>query len=156
MPAVEPFTEVLLGRFRVELDAPCGQVQDPERLQAGGAVGETDAIRGQEALVVMPSERPEARACGTTDFEPRVAFEIEDIRAGQALVAAGLGIALIPDLALDPGLRGVTTRDLAAPPHRRIVAARLRGPEPNAAVAAMLRALHEAAHRLRTDRRETR
>jgi DNA-binding transcriptional LysR family regulator len=35
-------------------------------------------------------------ACRDAGFEPRVAFEIEDTRAGQALVAEGLGVALMP------------------------------------------------------------
>lgn len=110
-----------------------------------------------EAWIVPPATGPSAdyrrmldASCAAAGFEPRVAFEIEDIRAGQALVAAGLGVALIPDLALTPTPQGVETRDLTAAPVRRIVATRLDGPQPIAAVAAMQRAVEEAARRSRT------
>jgi hypothetical protein len=35
-------------------------------------------------------------ACRDVSVEPCVALEIEDTRAGQALVAEGLGVALVP------------------------------------------------------------
>ncbi|GAA3597423.1 LysR family transcriptional regulator [Kineosporia mesophila] len=47
--------------------------------------------------------------CRAAGFEPDIAFETDDYVALQALVAAGLGVALVPDLMLaaarpDPGL----------------------------------------------------
>ncbi|MCA1656464.1 MAG: LysR family transcriptional regulator, partial [Actinobacteria bacterium] len=40
------------------------------------------------------------RACQTAGFEPRLAFHSDDYPAIQGFVAAGVGISLIPDLAL--------------------------------------------------------
>ena len=47
------------------------------------------------------------RLCLAAGFEPHVTFETDDYETVQGLVAAGVGVALIPRLALDPGpLRG--------------------------------------------------
>jgi DNA-binding transcriptional LysR family regulator len=73
-------------------------------------------------------------ACRDAGFEPHIAFEIEDTRAGQALVAEGLGVALIPALALEPVTHSVLTRKLTRGRLlRRIVSRRLGGPSPPAA-----------------------
>jgi DNA-binding transcriptional LysR family regulator len=66
----------------------------------------------------------------------------------QAFVAVGLGIALLPHLALTftrPGLRRVR---LSAPPARRISAARLAASYRTAATTSMLRELKETAEAL--------
>ena len=58
-------------------------------------------------------------------FEPRVAFGSDDDNAVQAFIAVGLGIGILPHLALSfmrPGLHRIP---LAAPPVRHITAARL-------------------------------
>ena len=44
------------------------------------------------------------RACRDAGFEPRVGFESDDYHVLQGFVAAGLGVTLLPDLAL-PTLR---------------------------------------------------
>ena len=105
-----------------------------------------------EAWIVPPGTGPSfeyrrmlAATCRAAGFEPRIAFEMEDIRAGQALVAAGLGVALIPELALEPTSRRVEIRVLTAAPVRRILATRLRGPEPVGTADAMLQAVEAAA-----------
>src|ERR671935_279093 len=59
--------------------------------------------------------------CRAAGFEPRVAFGSDDYNAVQAFVAVGLGIALLPRLALlvpRPGLRRLALTD---PPVRRIL-----------------------------------
>ena len=40
------------------------------------------------------------RICRAAGFEPRVSFESDDYLTVQGLVAAGVGVALIPELAL--------------------------------------------------------
>jgi DNA-binding transcriptional LysR family regulator len=88
--------------------------------------------------------------CRAAGFEPRFAFGSDNYNAVQAFVAVGLGIALLPHLALlftRPGLRRVR---LSAPPTRRISAARLAASHRTAATTSMLRELQEAAiaHRI--------
>ena len=115
-----------------------------------------------EPWVVPPADGPSrdyrtmlATACRAAGFEPRITLEIEDVRAGQALVAAGLGVGLMPRLAIEPMQAGVDTRDLTpAPPPRRIVATRLAGLEPIAATRAMLRAIEAAAGSLHSVQRK--
>src|SRR5947199_183898 len=66
------------------------------------------------------------RACQDAGFEPRIAFEADETLAAQALVAAGVGAALLPRLALTTVHPGVVARSLRRDaPTRRIWAARL-------------------------------
>jgi DNA-binding transcriptional LysR family regulator len=85
-------------------------------------------------------------SCRAAGFEPRVAFGSDDYNAVQAFVAVGLGVALLPHLALmflRPGVRRVA---LAAPPVRHVAAARLAASYRSAATASMLSVLQETAH----------
>lgn len=71
-----------------------------------------------------PDTRMFKRACHTAGFEPKVAFENDDYHAILGFVAAGVGVALIPDLALRAAREDVVIRSLAAhAPVREIVAA---------------------------------
>ena len=47
-----------------------------------------------------PCARHVVRSCHAAGFEPNVAFESDDYQTVQGLVAAGVGVALIPELAL--------------------------------------------------------
>jgi DNA-binding transcriptional LysR family regulator len=59
-------------------------------------------------------------------FEPDVAYETGDIAMAQPLVAAGLAVALLPDLGLRPRHAGVAVRPLPdIPPARSVEIARL-------------------------------
>jgi DNA-binding transcriptional LysR family regulator len=84
-------------------------------------------------------------ACAVGGFEPRVLFEINDCQTVQAFVAAGLGIAVLPRLALDPVHPGVAVRELADAPSRRVLAARLAGAAPSAIADEAITLLHRAA-----------
>ncbi|MER0443312.1 LysR substrate-binding domain-containing protein [Streptomyces sp. Edi4] len=46
-----------------------------------------------------------ARSCHTAGFKPQIAYEAHDYQEAQAMVAAGIGVALAPTLALE-GTRG--------------------------------------------------
>jgi DNA-binding transcriptional LysR family regulator len=84
-------------------------------------------------------------SCRAAGFEPRIAFGSDDYNAVQAFVAAGLGVAMLPHLALmflRPGLHRV---GLAAPPVRQVAAARLAASHRSAATASMLSVLKESA-----------
>ena len=85
-------------------------------------------------------------ACARAGFIPRVAFESDEYLTIQQLVAAGVGVALVPGLARRsssaPGTAGVP---LATPVVRRVMAA-LHPPEFRApAAGAMLEILCEVA-----------
>ena len=84
------------------------------------------------------------RACRDAGFEPRVAFENDDYSAIQGFIAAGVGVALIPQLALQGVRDDVVVRSLAGrPPLRRVAAATLSGAERSLATDAMLEILVE-------------
>jgi DNA-binding transcriptional LysR family regulator len=76
-------------------------------------------------------------------YEPRMAHVTNDFSVSYALVAAGAGVGLVPELA-GPPPPGVVVRPVAgAPPSRRIYAAVRAGSSARPAVAAMVDALTE-------------
>ena len=86
--------------------------------------------------------------CRAAGFEPRVAFESDDYLTVQGLVAAGVGVAMIPSLGLAAYRPDVAIRPVAgANPKRDIVAATLPGGRRSPATQAMLEVLEEAAKR---------
>ena len=96
-----------------------------------------------------------ARACRAVGFEPNVAFETDEYLTIQNLVAAGVGIALIPDLALVAAARGnVVVRPLGADaPVRRVRIAVAAGTHRSAATTSMIGHLHTAVEEFRTRHR---
>jgi DNA-binding transcriptional LysR family regulator len=61
------------------------------------------------------------RACKQAGFEPRIAYTSDDYFAIQGLVASGMGVALVPGLALVSTREDVAVRPLRGrPPYRRI------------------------------------
>jgi DNA-binding transcriptional LysR family regulator len=84
------------------------------------------------------------RACREAGFEPRVAYISSHYFAIQGLVASGMGVALVPGLALASTRDDVTVRPLTGRALSRPVAAVLRA-DPTHAVALMLDCLREAA-----------
>ena len=63
------------------------------------------------------------RCCHAAGFEPNVAFESDDYQTVQGLVAAGVGVALIPRMALAAPREDVAVRSLEDGPVRSVVAA---------------------------------
>src|SRR5918992_1023453 len=89
------------------------------------------------------------RACQDAGFEPRVAFEADETLAAQALVAAGVGVTLLPRLALTTVHPAVEARRLSDAPVRPIWPPRLAGDYSSAATAAMLQILEDVAEEFR-------
>jgi DNA-binding transcriptional LysR family regulator len=90
-----------------------------------------------------------AHACGAAGFTPHVAFASDDNVAVQALVAAGLGVAVIPGLAVVHPRPGIEVRTLASgAPARRILVARPQDGYRSPAVAEMHDCLRAAARGL--------
>ena len=86
-------------------------------------------------------------ACAAAGFAPRIVHRADDARLIQALVAAGLGIALLPELACAPA-SGVRYVELTpSPPRRHITALARRGATRRPALAAALSALLEVRPR---------
>ncbi len=89
------------------------------------------------------------RCCHAAGFEPRVSFESDDYQTVQGLVAAGVGVALIPGLALSVVRDDVAIRPVSpAPPVREVIAAVPAGARLLPAAPAMLGLLEAAAARL--------
>ncbi|MBX5441258.1 MAG: LysR family transcriptional regulator [Solirubrobacteraceae bacterium] len=83
------------------------------------------------------------RHCLAAGFEPRVAFQSDDYLAIQGFIAAGVGVALIPDLGLVSTRDDIVVRELRCAPHRRVVAATMGGATRGPAAGAMLDILEE-------------
>ncbi|MGW0801663.1 LysR family transcriptional regulator [Nonomuraea sp. NPDC002799] len=88
--------------------------------------------------------------CEKAGFEPRISFTSDDIVAVQALVAAGLGLTLLPGLALRAH-RNPAVEVAVVPGSTRHVYAAVYGEPPHPpATEALLRALTEALGTLHT------
>jgi DNA-binding transcriptional LysR family regulator len=87
--------------------------------------------------------------CREAGYEPRVAFEADETMAAQALVAAGVGVAILPHLALTTVHPGVVVRTLRDAPVRRVLAARLQGAYRSPACEAVLQILEDVAQDFR-------
>jgi DNA-binding transcriptional LysR family regulator len=84
--------------------------------------------------------------CRAAGFEPTVSFESDDYLTVQGLVAAGVGVALIPELALSSLRDDIVIRTLSpSSPSRRVVAATAKGAGVAPAARPMLDVLVEVA-----------
>jgi DNA-binding transcriptional LysR family regulator len=93
-----------------------------------------------------PCARHVVRSCLASGFEPNVTFESDDYETVQGLVAAGVGVALIPRLALSRVHPGIVVRALAPrSPARKVVAATMAGPGVAPAAKTMLGVLSDVA-----------
>ena len=90
-----------------------------------------------------PDSRLFLRACHEAGFEPQIAFQNDDYPAILGFVAAGVGVAMIPDMVARGVRDDVVVRDLdpSAPP--RPILAALAGGYRSPAVSAMLTVLEE-------------
>ncbi|QAY62647.1 LysR family transcriptional regulator [Xylanimonas allomyrinae] len=106
------------------------------------ALSESDWIAG------CPRCRADLVArCGAAGFAPRITFETDDSMAVQALVAAGVGVSLLPELALRAHRSpGVVTSALPGA-RRRVLALTLGKPTPPARELLVRLVAAGAAHR---------
>jgi DNA-binding transcriptional LysR family regulator len=95
-----------------------------------------------------PCARHVVRSCLRAGFEPRVSFESDDYQTVQGLVAAGVGVALIPELALSGVRDDIAIRALSPrPPVREVIAAAPSGGYAGPAAPVMLEILRGVAAR---------
>jgi DNA-binding transcriptional LysR family regulator len=93
-----------------------------------------------------PDARRFLRACHAAGFEPTIAFQNDDYPAILGFVAAGVGVALIPDMVTRVVIRdGVVVRELEPAPDPRPISAALPAGYRSPAAAAMLVVLREIA-----------
>jgi DNA-binding transcriptional LysR family regulator len=95
-----------------------------------------------------PCARHVVRSCHAAGFEPNVSFESDDYQTVQGLVAAGVGVALIPELALSVVREDIVIRALSPrPPVRQVIAAAPTDARLSPATPTMLDILEQAAKR---------
>lgn len=116
-------------------------------------------LRDESWLLGTTGSCPDAsiflRACERAGFEPTIGFNSDDYAAIQGFVAAGIGVSLIPDLALTSVRDDVIIRSLTPrAPVRRIMGATLAGGYRSPATTAMLDILVEVGREYMGDRRE--
>jgi DNA-binding transcriptional LysR family regulator len=132
-------------------------LQDPMHvaLSRGHPLAERPTLRLQDlrdeswiqTSAASPCARHVVRSCHAAGFEPSVSFESDDYDTVQGLVAAGVGVALIPQLALSAVRPDIVVRALSPrAPVRRVTAATPRGAAIPAA-AAMVDLLSDVAER---------
>lgn len=89
-------------------------------------------------------------ACRRAGFEPQIAFETDDYLTIQGLVAAGVGVAMIPDLGLAASRPDIVVRPLMGEQvTRKIDAVALPGSRKQPATNAMIEILTEASESYR-------
>ena len=97
-------------------------------------------VHSGSTLEVLPA------ACRAVGFEPKIAFQTDDHMALQGLVAAGVGIGLIPSIALPTARQDIAVRPVSRPELvRRVRAALPPGAYRSPAAQALLAVLGETA-----------
>jgi DNA-binding transcriptional LysR family regulator len=103
-------------------------------------------VRHGSTVEVLP------RACRLAGFEPAIAFRTDDRIAVEGLVAAGVGVALIPQLTVPTARPDIIVRPLQGTGlFRQVRAALPAGAYRPPAAVAMLAALREVCDRLVAD-----
>jgi DNA-binding transcriptional LysR family regulator len=92
-----------------------------------------------------PDARLFLRSCHAAGFEPRIAFQNDDYSAILGFVAAGVGVALIPDMVTRGVRDDVVIRELDPPPPPRPIHAVLPGGYRSPAAGAMVSVLEEVS-----------
>src|ERR1700761_6903831 len=136
-------------RTRLLLEDPMLVALPAEHALAGKPAVSLADLREQDWVqtsATSPCARFVVRACLAAGFEPKVTFESDDYETVQGLVAAGVGVALIPHLALTHVHPGIVVRALAPrSPARRVVAATIVAAGVSPAAESMVEILAEVA-----------
>ena len=104
------------------------------------------------ATGACPDTRVFHNACRHAGFAPSVTFRAEDYSTVQGLVAANIGVSLVPSLAASGARTDVAVRRVAGPrPVRRIAIATAAAPETGTALAALIALVQAVGARLTAD-----
>ena len=128
---------------RLHIALPPGhRLARQRRIDIAELAGDTwiQGVKHGSTLTTLPE------ACRRAGFEPRIALQTDNPVAWQGLVAAGVGVAVIPQLMLATARPEIVVRELDAPGLGRAVSlATPRGRYRPPAATAMALALSEAA-----------
>ena len=106
----------------------------------------SDELWIQEGNPRNPCGRLHQAACVNAGFDPRIGFRSDDYNVVQGMVAAGVGVSLLPSFALANVRDDIVVRSLGkSAPARQIAAATLAGGYRSPATEAMLDILREVA-----------
>jgi DNA-binding transcriptional LysR family regulator len=138
-------------RTQLLLEDPMLVALPAEHALAGKPALSLSDLRDQDWVqtsATSPCARHVVRSCVAAGFEPKVTFESDDYETVQGLVAAGVGVALIPQLALTHVHPGIVVRSLAPrSPARRVVAATIGAAGVSPAARTMIKILADVANR---------
>lgn len=115
------------------------------------------ALAGEQWVVssatgICPDTRVFHNACKHAGFTPSVTFRAEDYSTVQGLVAANLGVSLVPSLAASSARPDVAVRRVAGRrPVRRIAVATAGQPQAGTALATLVALLQHVGDRLTAD-----
>jgi DNA-binding transcriptional LysR family regulator len=138
---LEPLLE---DRLRIALP-PGHRLAGRRRIALAELAGDSwiQGVRHGSTVDVLPA------ACQAAGFTPRIALQTDDPTAWQGLVAAGVGISVIPELALPTAREDIVVRRLDAPALvRKVSVARPPGEHTSPAADAMGAALRKVAEEL--------
>ncbi|CAM5731659.1 LysR family transcriptional regulator [Streptomyces mordarskii] len=129
-------------------DRLVGVVPEGHKLAGAGAVGIAE-LAGEPWIAGCPRCRGHlVEVCESEGFTPRIDFATDDYPTVIGLVGAGLGVAVLPELALESvRTKGATTLDVEPAVRREVVALTLPDLARVPAVAATLDRLEQAARR---------
>jgi DNA-binding transcriptional LysR family regulator len=121
-PAEESWADLVVRPLLV--DRLVGVVPRGHRLAGGAGPVDLAALAGERWIAGCPRCRGHlVERCERVGFTPRIDFATDDYPAVAGLVAAGLGVAVLPRLALEPvRSRGVAVVALRPAVHREVVA----------------------------------
>ena len=101
-----------------------------------------------QTSAASPCARHVVHCCAQAGFTPDVSFESDDYDTVLGLVAAGVGVALVPRLALGPPRPGLVVSPLSPmTPFRHVFVATAPGVTPAPAATALIASLAEVAGR---------
>ncbi|WP_241843138.1 LysR family transcriptional regulator [Agromyces albus] len=133
---------------RAYADEPMQLVLPEGHPAAESDVVELDRLAGEPWIAGCPRCRGHLlELAGAAGFTPRIAFETDNFVAVEGMVAQGLGVALLPALALEASPRhpGIVTRPTARADVRSLHLVTARGAERVPAIGATLAALQALA-----------
>jgi molybdate transport repressor ModE-like protein len=144
LPAELRLTPLLEDRLHVALP-PTHRLAHRKRIRMPELAGDTwiQGVRHGTTLATLPA------ACREAGVEPRIAFQTDNPIAWQGLVAAGVGVAVIPQLAIPSARPDIAIRELDAPSLvRNVSSAQPPGRYTPPAAEAMTQLLGEVAEEL--------
>jgi DNA-binding transcriptional LysR family regulator len=147
-----PQIELLTDRLRVALH-PDHRLAARRRLRLAELADEPwiQGVRAGSTLAILPA------ACRAAGFEPIIAFRTEDHGAVEGLVAAGVGVAVTPELMMPSVRSDIVLREVTDPPLVRAVRAALPpGRYRSPAAAAMVEVLRAEAQAFSSASRRSR